>query len=84
VPKINNTQDIYYYSSDKRNKLLFERYDKIKEIKDEERIEREKEILENKDKKKDKKLEFNTGIDLIDSDTEAINYSEEDDIFQKW
>ena len=84
IPKINNSQDIYYYSSDKRNKLLFEKYDKIKEIKDAEKIEREKEILDNKDKKKDKKIEFNTGIDLIDSDTEAINYSEEDDIFQKW
>ena len=84
IPKINNSQDIYYYSSDKRNKLLFEKYDKIKEIKDAEKIEREKEILDNKDKKKDKKIEFYTGIDLIDSDTEALIYPEEDDIFQKW
>ena len=84
IPKINNSQDIYYYSSDKRNKLLFEKYDKIKEIKDAEKIEREKEILDNKDKKKDKKIEFYTGIDLIDSDTEALIYREEDDIFQKW
>ena len=84
IPKINNSQDIYYYSSDKRNKLLFEKYDKIKEIKDAEKIEREKEILDNKDKKKDKKIEFYTGIDLIDSDSEALIYPEEDDIFQKW
>ena len=84
IPKINNSQDIYYYSSDKRNKLLFEKYDKIKEIKDAEKIEREKEILDNKDKKKDIKIEFYTGIDLIDSDTEALIYPEEDDIFQKW
>jgi serine/threonine protein kinase len=86
VPKINNSQDIYYYSSDKRNKILFEKYEKIKEIKEEEKIEREKEMLENKtsnNKKKDKKLDFN-GIDIIDSDTEALYYSEDEDIFQNW